>query len=691
MAEKNMIQERDLSSLKGSERIRLRPSVNLGSDGIRGVQQTLFEVITNSIDRWKANYGDKVIITRNENQSFTIQDFADGLPTSWNEKEQAYNWDLALNTLYGGDNYTQSETLDGKLGNFGLGLSSTMMASEWMNVIVYRNGLKHTLKFKEGRPIDKINGEFVKEDNDYHLTKEEGEKALLIENSDIEGLSGTIISYKPDLNVFTSIDIPTEWIETKLRKQAMVNNGIELIFDDKLNNTKNIYKYDNISAYITELTNDDSMIDIIEFSGEAEGQDVPTKPIYKMDYNIAFTFNNNTQLQEFYHNSSELTELNLNVTTKSVRQALTNSLHKYIESNKMYKKGEKIKFDDIEDSLICILLSRSTKTSYANQTKLSIDNPFIKQFINQDLEDKLSVYLMENPLDAKRLADQILINKRANDTAQKTKSDLKNKLQGTKKGLKLKVEGLRDCDMKNSKLEDRIFLVDEGLSANSTIADSFDNTIMGCLGLRGRFINSLKKPCSISDVLNNTPALGIIQAMGCGIEIPKSELKHFQDIETFDINNLRYGSIGLLCDSDAFGHGINLSILTFLYKYMPTLVKQGRVYIVISPRFEITDKKGNVYYAYNEEGKQKLIQEIGQDNIASIGIKKGLGEFNKDEFWDYVLSPEAREKSFIKIKYNENEEKQIDYYFNMLMGDDIDNRKTFIRERIVNVNLNELD
>jgi DNA gyrase subunit B len=294
-------------------------------------------------------------------------------------------------------------------------------------------------------------------------------------------------------------------------------------------------------------------------------------------------------------------------------------------------------------------------------------------------------------LNAKLLANQILINKRANDKAQKTKLDIKNKLQGTKKGLKLKVEGLRDCDMKNSTLEERIFLVDEGLSANSTIADSFDNRIMGCLGLRGRFINSLKKPCSINDVLNNTPALGIIQAMGCGIEIPKTELKHYKDVDTFDINNLRYGSIGLLCDSDAFGHGINLSILTFLYKFMPTLVKQGRVYIVISPRFEITDKKGDKYYVYNETEKQATISQIGEKNIESIGIKKGLGEYNADEFWDYVLSPEAREKSFIKVKYNENSEEQIEYYFNMLMGDDIENRKLFIKERIVNIDLNELD
>jgi len=680
----------NLGRLKGSQRIRQRASVNLGSDGIAGVQQTFFEIVSNSIDRFKKGYGTKVIIKKYKDLSYSVQDFADGLPIEWNEDEQAYNWDIALKVLYGGENYEEANRSNGTLGFNGLGLVSAMYSSEYMNVQVTKNNYDYELNFKEGRPVDINTGEFLCDDLDDTLSEELGRKVFSKIDS-IKEISGTYIKYRPDKTVFSDIDIPIEWLKLKLKKQAVVNQRLYIYFEDEITGFSEIYNYSNIDEYIEELGQDCNIVSIYNFKGEDNGKDMIDKPIYNVTYDFSFTFNNDYPQSEYYHNSSELLELNKNVTTKAIENAFTNAIHNYLTQNKLYNKGEKIKFSDIEDSLLCVLSSKSSNTSYANQTKLSIDNKFIKDFISKDIEDKLSVYLTENPMDAKQITNQILINKRANDKAQKTKLDIKNKLQGTKKGLKLKIEGLRDCDMKNSQLEDRIFLVDEGLSANSTIADSFDNTIMGCLGLRGRFINSLKKPCSISDVLNNTPALGIIQAMGCGIEIPKSELKHFKDIETFDINNLRYGSIGLLCDSDAFGHGINLSILTFLYKYMPTLVKQGRVYIVISPRFEITDKKGNVYYVYNEEEKQQKIKEIGQKNIDSIGIKKGLGEFNKDEFWDYVLSPKAREKSFIKIKYNENEEEQIDYYFNMLMGDDIDNRKIFIRERIVNVDLNELD
>lgn len=685
-----MAQDRDLDELKGSQSIRIRPSVVLGSDGIRGVQQTLFEIVTNAIDRWKDGYGDKVEIIRHKDNSYTIKDFADGLPCSWNEKSQAFNWDLALCTLNSGDNYKQSNSLTGKLGNFGLGLTSSQFSSEYMNVIIRKEKVKYTLKFKEGRVVNKETGEFIKEDDNRHCTKEENELVLLQEVNN-DGYTGTEINYKPDLRVFTDINIDTNWIQTKLKRQAMINNGISLEFTDELNDLKITYEYDNKTEYIKDLINDNYISDFISFNGEGEGKDRKDLPTYLMDYSLDLVFNNDNSIQEYYHNSSELTELNNNVTTSAFTKSITKAIHNYITENKLYKAKEKIKYSDIEDSIDFILCTRSTRTSYANQTKLSIDNEFIKNFISKDIEDKLYLYLNENKFDSERIINQLLINMRANNNAEKTKANIKSKLMGTQKGGKLKVEGLRDADMKHSELWERIFLVDEGISANSTIVDSFDNRIMGSLGLRGRFINSLKKSCSINDLLNNAPALGIIQAMGCGVEIPKKDLKKYNNINTFDINNLRYGSIGLLCDADAFGYGISLSILTFLYKFMPTIVKEGRVYLVISPRFEIIDKKKNKYYVYNETEKQLKIEELGSENVYSIGIKKGLGEFNQDEFWDYVLSPEARKKSFIKIKYDENMEDQIKYYFDMFMGDDIENRKKYIRENIVNIDLNTIE
>lgn len=665
----NIIQDRDLSSLKGTEKIRLFPSVNLGSDGIRGVQQTLFEVITNGIDRWKLGYGDKVLITRHDDNSFTIQDFADGLPTSWNENEQAYNWDLALNTLYGGDCYVQSENLTGKLGNFGLGLTSTMWSSEWMQVIVYKNGLKNTLKFKDGRPIDKETGEFIKEDNDYHLSKEEGERVLLVEPSDLEGLNGTTISYKPDLRVFTSINVPSEWIEDKLRKQAMVNNGLNLIFKDELNNESFKYNYENIAEYIKNISKDNNISDVIEFKNDAEGQDSDTKPMYKMDYNIAFTFNNDIQLQEYYHNSSELTELNLNVTTKAVKQGLTNAIHKYIESNNMYTKGEKIKFEDIEDSLICILSSRSTKTSYANQTKLSIDNAFIKKFITQDLEDKLNIYLTENQFEAQKISNQILVNKRANDKASKSKLDLKKKLS-EKISIINKIPNLYESESKDR--DKNILCICEGKSALSSLIVG-KRDIHAIFPLRGKILNCLKaSPEQIfsSDVIRN-----LILALGCGVEFKSKKNK---DLSVFNIDNMRYSKIYIFVDADVDGIGsIMPLLLTMFYTLTPTLVKQNRICICESPKYEI-DFGDEEYFAVNDEDLQQIKTKLDYENNKNkikIHYIKGLSELSSNAM-SMCLSEDYKNIKVITLEDIEKSTKTIELF----MSTEVKPRKEYILE-----------
>lgn len=679
----------NLSRLKGSQRIRQRAGVNLGSDDIRGVQQTFFEVVSNSIDRFKKGYGNKIIITKHKDLSYTVEDFADGLPMDWNEDEKAYNWDLALKVLYAGENYEEQNRQNGELGYNGLGLVSTQYSSEYMNVTVNRDGYTYEVKCKKGRPMDKNTLEFVCEDDDYILSKELGEKVLKKYKNNYKS-TGTKIIYKPDLEVFTDINIPSQWILEKLKKQAVVNTGLAITYIDEIEEKTYELRYNSIIDYLRELGGENTISDYILFEGNGEGQDIKTKPIYNVNYKFAFAFSNQLNLFEHYHNSSELTDRK-SVTATSVEKALTDTIHEYLTQNNLYNKGEsKIKFTDIEDSLICLLSSKSSYTSYANQTKLSIDNRFIKEFLTDQIKEKFKVYLIENKLEANTIISQVLLNKRANDKAEKTKLDIKKKLLNTKStGLSQKIEGLKHCDMRHSKLEERILLLDEGISANSTIIDSFDNRIMGAYGLRGRFINSLK--AKVSDVLNNVPARGIIDALGCGIEIPKEEKKNFKDMKTFNIEDLKYFRVGILCDSDAFGKAISLSLITFFYRFIPTLLKQDRIFLVISPRFQIETRDGVSHYVYNEKEKNEVINKIGEKNIKDITIRKGLGEFNKDEFWDLVLSPSAREETFIKVKYIEDQEEMIDYYFNALMGEDIINRKKFIKERIVNLNLDELE
>ena len=617
-----MVEERNLTSLKGTAPIRLRPSVVLGSDGIRGVQQTLFEIITNSIDRWKDGYGDKIIVTRHKDDSYTIQDFADGLPYLWNKEEQAYNWDLALCKLYGGDNYKQSEKLTGKLGNFGLGLCSSQFSSEYMNVVIRKEKEKVTLKFKEGRVVDKDTNEFIKPDDDNRCTKEQGLLVMDIKNN-TDGFTGTTINYKPDDRVFTDIHVSSEWIKNKLQKQAMINNGIKIIFNDELENKNYEYYYQGVKDYLNDIIKNGYISDFISFKNEAEGQDKKDKPVYKMNYEITFAFNNEIQLQQYYHNSSELTELNLNVTTKAVEKALTSAIHKYADNNNLYKKGEKIKFTDISDSLICILKSKSTRTSYANQTKLSIDNKFIKDYISSDLEEQFYIYLDENKFESQKIVNQVLINMRANDKASKSKLAIKKKLT-EKINIFSKIEGLYEAE--ESDANKRILCICEGKSALSSLL-SGKRDIHAIFPLRGKILNCLK--ASPEAIFKNEVILKLMRALNCGIEFKDKANKEFS---TFNMDNLRYHDIYIMVDADVDGIGsIFPLLLTMFYKLTPTLIKEGRIHICETPKYEIDYDDKEEYFAINDEELIEIKKQLDYDNNKNkitINYIKGLSELS---------------------------------------------------------------
>lgn len=674
----------NLKRLKGADRIRKQVNVMLGSDDIQGVQQGLFEIVSNSIDRYRRGFGDKIEVIKNKDLSYEVIDYADGLPMTWNESESAYNWELATRVLYSGGNYDKDSE---SIGQHGLGLASTLMSSSHARVISNRNKECYQIQMIDGRPIHKITNDFICDDVDELFSKEDGGK-ILLRLEDVCDF-GTWVTWTPDKTIFTNTDIPIEWINDKLKKQAIVNKGLTIKVIDRSKDKEYVHIYENgINDYIKELSKDKEMIDFINIDDNGRGQDTPEKPMYDYRYEFVMTLNNENTCVECYHNSSEL--LHGGSTLDAIKKSLVDVIHDFCNKNNLYQKNEKkIRYTDVEDSLLCVISSFSNRTSFTNQTKLAINNEFIKQFTTKSIYDKLTVYFTENINDAKRVCEQILINKRASEKAESTKLDLKNKLgKKSSKGLSMKIEGLQDCNMRESRVEERILLLTEGLSASSTVIDSFDGRYMGCYGLKGRFINSLKG--SVKDVLNNEPALGIINAMGCGIEIPKEEKNKFKDMKTFNDKDSRYNIVGILCDADAFGKGIALSLITFFRKFMPTLLKNNRICVVISPRYELHLKNDIVEYAYDEKEKEHLLKKYG-NQVNHIGIVKGLGEMNADEFWTYVLSPEAREKTFINIDYNENMEEFINDSFNKLMGDNIEERKQFIRDNIVNINLDEVE
>lgn len=531
MENKKEIIERDLDELHGTQKLRIRPSVMLGSDGIRGVQQTLFEIITNSIDRWKVGYGDRIIITRYEDDSYTIQDFADGIPVHWNEKNKAYSWDTALCTLYGGDNYKQSDELSGKLGFFGLGLASTEYTSEYMKVVIRKPDNKYTLNFKEGRGVDKYTGEFVKDDDDFHYNKEQADRIMLIEENN-DKITGTTITYKPDKRVFTDIEVDSEWIQNKLQKQAMINGGITIVFNDKKINQNFTYCYNKTSEYIKDVIKDGYISNFIEFEKSGEGQDRKDMPMYKVSYNISLAFNNNNSIQEYYHNSSELTDLKYNVTTKAVEKALTTSIDCYLTKNNLYKKKESIKFDDIKDSIDFILCSKSTKTSYANQTKLSIDNVFIKDFIYEDLKTQLDAFLIENTKEAEKIIKQILLNMRARLRADEARKGKKSN-SSNKNRLEVSSQKLSICTSKNKK--EKEFIVVEGDSGAGSARGGGFKKFQSVEATKGKIPNAIKsKP---ENIINNEEIRIFTEEFGL-------------DFNKYDEDKLRYDKLIIMSDAD---------------------------------------------------------------------------------------------------------------------------------------------
>lgn len=658
----------DLSVLKGSKRVRDKISVMFGSNGKDGVSHGLFELIANSVDRFKKGYGDKVIVTSYEDNTLSVEDFGDGLPMLWNEKEQAYNWDIALKTLYGGSNYEQSSDNDGVLGTNGLGLTTAQYSSEFMEVISRRNdGLEIRVKFKKGRPVDFETEEFLVEDTNDFLTKEIGLRAMKITKY-TDKSTGTIITYKPDNEVFVDINIDSEWIKNKLLKQAVVNCGLELIFDDR--NTGEIvsYKYNSINDYLNEFVSDKPVSELMLFYKEGMGKDTPDSKEYKVSYEIGLFFDNLSSKQEYFHNGSELTELDKNTTTIGFKKALVNAIHRIISEHKLYKsKEKKIRYEDIEPSLVALINTKSNLTSYSNQTKLSISNIFIEEFISNEFEEQLIFKLTENKDESKKIAERVLINKRAREQAENTRMNIKKKLE-TDNSPFSKPEGLIDCKSKNP-LEKELFIC-EGKSALGSLIKARDSYYQACIAVRGKILNCLKTKHDIKKIFGSEIVVNILKAIGCGVVINS---KH-KELNSFDINNLKYNKIIISSDGDVDGYQIRTLILTMLYVLCPELIKQGYVYIVEAPLFEATiSNNKKIYYLYTEEEKSVFIEE-NKDRKIKLSRNKGLGEMTPEAMSETMMNPSTRRLVQITmddiIKANDT--------FELFLGKDIEPRRDYI-------------
>lgn len=648
------------------------------------------ELIGNSLDIFKKTRnenGEIRIILHNKNK-LEYFDNATGIPVEGFASDNSPNYEAIFERPFSGSNFTNASATVGQNGIF---LYTLTMTCEDIEYFISRpNGKVYNMKYYKGDRMGDLN--IIGKDSKTY----------------------THMVFSLDEEVWNNPCFTFEEISKIAQAQASLSKS-KITIEDKENNKYIEFHYPNgIEDYFNEMTQTKTIIsDVIRIQKSKEyevikktsgiyneqerqqngGKDVMIETKYTDNISVDLVFNyTNDSDEDFQKEFLNTADLLLHGTIQEgIYIGFKNSIDNWLEKNNKYNQKEKhITINDVSTGLNYICNMSSLYVEYDNQIKQKTSVKHYKNIIKEIIEEYMEVFFIENTLMSEKVCMQVLLNSRVRDKAEQSRQDIKKKLSGVKSnGLSVKVEGLKHCDMRHSTLEERILILDEGISANSTIIDSFDNRIMGAYGLKGRFINSLKG--KVMDVLNNVPAKGVIDALGCGIEIPKDEKKKFKDMKTFDINDLKYGSIGILCDSDAFGKAISLSLITFFYKFMPTLLKQGRIYFVISPRFQLETKKGVSHYVYDEAEKNIMIKKIGESNLSNITIRKGLGEFNADEFWDLVLSPQAREKTFIRVKYIEAEEEMIEYYFNTLMGEDIINRKKFIRENITNVNLEELE
>lgn len=631
-----------ISALKGADRVRLRPGVIFGSDGIEGCQHSFFEILSNSIDEAREGYGDTIEVIRHSDQSITVIDHGRGIPLDYNEKEKRYNWELVFCELYAGGKYQNNTGLNYEfsLGLNGLGSCATQYSSEYMDVTVDRDGYRYELHFKKGEKV----GELQKEKYGYEQT-------------------GTTITWRPDLEVFTEIDIPLSYYQDVLRKQAVVNAGVTFKLLDEVSGETYSYFYQNgIIDYIQEISGDQGFTEIQHFESSARGRDRGDKPEYKVKIEIAFCFNNHLNLLEYYHNSSFLEHGG--APDRAVKNAFVYVIDKFLRAQGMYNKDEsRITFTDIQDSLILVTNSFSTMTSYENQTKKAITNRFIQQAMTNFLKEQLEIYFIENKPESDQALEQILVNKRSRETAERTRINIKKKLSNNV-DLSNRVKKFVDCRTKDVKRRE-LYIV-EGDSALGSCKLGRDAEFQGIMPVRGKILNCLK--AEYDGIFKNEIIVDLLKVLGCGVEIKS---KHNKDLNTFDLTNLRWDKVIICTDADVDGFQIRTLILAMLYRLVPTLIRVGKVYIAETPLFEITTKD-QTFFAYDEGEKTKILSTL--NSKYTIQRSKGLGENEPEMMWQTTMNPATRR--LIKVMPDETE--KTEEYFDLLLGENLAGRKEFI-------------
>lgn len=635
-----------IRQLKGADRVRKRPAVIFGSDGVEGCAHSIFEIISNSIDEARDGYGNRINVTLFPDEVIEVEDFGRGIPVDYNRAEDRWNWDLVFCELYAGGKYAEGGgNYDFSLGLNGLGLCATQYASEWMTADIYRDGFHYHLDFKKGENVGGLQKEAYK-----------GRR------------TGSIIRWKPDAEVFTDIAVPAETFRDMMRRQAVVNDGVTLVFTDKSGSEPQTYEYlyeHGIADYTRELVGDKGLTQVHFCAGSSTGRDRADQPDYQVKMNVAFAFSNTVQTLEYYHNSSWLEHGGS--PDRAVRTAFVSQINAWLKSKGLYKKNESsITFSDVQDCLVLVSSSFSTRTSYENQTKKAITNKFVAQAMTEFLKHQLEVYFIEHPDEAEKACKQVLINKQSREHAEKARITIK-KTMTQQMDLANRVQKFVDCRSKDPGRRE-LYIV-EGDSAMGAVKQSRDSEFQAIMPIRGKILNCLK--ADYARIFKSDIITDLIRVMGCGVELGGS---HNKDLASFNLENLRFNKVVICTDADVDGYQIRTLVLTMLYRLTPTLINQGYVYIAESPLYEI-NTKNKTYFAYTEPEKADILRRIEGEKY-TIQRSKGLGENDPEMMWLTTMSPESRRL----IKVLPTDVERTAQVFDLLLGDNLQGRKEHIAE-----------
>ena len=637
-----------ISALKGADRVRKRPGVIFGSDGLEGCEHAVFEIMSNAIDEAREGHGSLITVTRFLDKSIQVEDQGRGCPVDWNEKEQKYNWELVFCELYAGGKYGgDGDNYEYSLGLNGLGSCATQYASEFFDATIWRDGFKYSLHFEKGENVDGLKKE----------PTDRGKK------------TGSTFRWKPDLEVFTDIDIPVDYYTDVMKRQAVVNAGVTFRFKEETapgKFTTTDFQYENgILDYVTELAGEDPLTQPVFWQTERKGRDRADKPEYKVKLSVSFCFSNRVSVVEHYHNSSWLEHGGS--PEKAMKSAFVSAIDAYLKQQGKYQKNEaKITFNDIQDALVLVSNNFSTQTSYENQTKKAINNKFVQEAMTDFLRSQLEVYFIENPFDAQKIAEQVLVNKRSRETAERTRLNIKKKLTGSM-DISNRVQKFVPCRTKDVERSE-LYIV-EGDSALGSVKLARDGEFQAIMPIRGKILNCLK--ADYGKIFKSDIITDLLKVLGCGVEVHDKRAK---DLASFDIANLRWNKIVICTDADVDGFQIRTLVLTMLYRLTPTLIQQGYVYIAESPLYEITCKD-KTWFAYSDKEKNDIVANL-EGKKYDIQRSKGLGENEPDMMWLTTMNPATRRL----IKVMPEDVERTAQVFDLLLGDDLAGRKSHIAD-----------